>query len=58
MVELQEAGRGGNQSYTLKRVGDTRWGSHFFSVCSLIEMFHQTSLVLLHMTEHGNNYHI
>ena len=36
VVELQEAGRRGNQSYTLKRAGNTRWGSHFFSVCSLI----------------------
>ena len=58
VVELQEARRRGNQSYTLKRARNTRWGSHFFSVCSLIEMFHPTSSVLLHMTEHGNNYHI
>ena len=58
VVELQEVGREGNQSYTLKRAGDTRKGSHCFSVCSLIEMFHPTSSVSLHMTEHGNNYHI
>ena len=58
MVEIQETGRGGNQSYTLKRARDTHGGSHFFSVCSLIEMFHPTSSILLHMTKHGNNYHI
>ncbi|XP_065847572.1 uncharacterized protein [Euphorbia lathyris] len=54
----EEEGRGCNQIGTLKRAGDTHWGSHFFSVCSLIEMYHATSLVLLDMKKKGANFHI
>jgi hypothetical protein len=35
-----------NQIGTLKRAGDTRWGSHFNSICSLIRMFDATCTVL------------
>ena len=36
-----ETGRGANQIGTLQRAGDTHWGSHFQSICSLIKMFMQ-----------------
>ena len=32
-----EIGRGANQIGTLQRAVDTRWGSHFQSICSLIK---------------------
>ncbi|XP_023750053.1 uncharacterized protein LOC111898360 [Lactuca sativa] len=41
-----ESGKGLNQVGTLRRVGDTRCGSHFRSVCSLIDMFACTRVVL------------
>ncbi|XP_021856221.1 uncharacterized protein [Spinacia oleracea] len=34
-----ETGRGSNQKCTLKRAGDTRWGSHVYSIRSLIKMY-------------------
>ena len=34
-----ETGQGANRIHTLKRPGDTRWGSHFGSVYSLMKMF-------------------
>lgn len=34
-----ETGQGQNQETTLKRAGDTRWSSHYASICSLILMF-------------------
>ncbi|XP_074288039.1 uncharacterized protein LOC141613197 [Silene latifolia] len=41
-----ETGRGANQIGTLKRAGDTRWGSHLQSIHSLLNMFDVTILVL------------
>ncbi|XLT90923.1 uncharacterized protein [Arachis hypogaea] len=38
-----ETGRGANQIGTLKRSGDTRWSSHFNSICSLLRMFGATT---------------
>jgi hypothetical protein len=35
-----------NQINTLKQAGDTRWGSHFNSICSVIRMFDATYTVL------------
>ncbi|KAI3813620.1 hypothetical protein L1987_18348 [Smallanthus sonchifolius] len=48
LLELGEikSGKGLNQVGTLSRAGDTRWGSHFKSVCSLINMFDVTRVVL------------
>ncbi|XP_071687618.1 uncharacterized protein [Rutidosis leptorrhynchoides] len=40
-----ETGKGANQVGTLRRAGDTRWGFHFSSVCSLISMFNSTRVV-------------
>ena len=37
-----ETGKGANQIGTLKRAGDTRWSSHFYSICSMINMFAAT----------------
>ncbi|XP_073220907.1 uncharacterized protein, partial [Cicer arietinum] len=41
LLEIDEivTGKGINQIGTLKRAGDTRWGSHFSSICSLINMY-------------------
>jgi len=39
-------GKGKNQVGTVKRAGDTRWGSHFNSICSLICMYEKTCTVL------------
>jgi hypothetical protein len=41
-----EIGKWANQIGTLKRAGDTHWGSHFNYVCSLIRMFDATCTVL------------
>ncbi|KAK9049224.1 hypothetical protein SSX86_031809 [Deinandra increscens subsp. villosa] len=48
LLELGEisSGKGLNQVGTLRRAGDTRWGSHYDSVVSLIDMFAATNLVL------------
>ncbi|XP_062161851.1 uncharacterized protein LOC133868851 [Alnus glutinosa] len=50
-----ETGRGANQIGTLQRPGDTRWSSHFNSVCSLIRMFHATCSVLETISKDGTN---
>jgi hypothetical protein len=47
---------GGNQSCTLQRDGDTRWGSHFNSICSLLKMHTSTSIVLNNISEGGGNF--
>ncbi|XP_062118723.1 uncharacterized protein LOC133832387 [Humulus lupulus] len=41
-----ESGTGLNQIGTLKRAGDTRWGSHLGSISSLLKMFNATCVVL------------
>ncbi|XP_050258909.1 uncharacterized protein LOC126703892 [Quercus robur] len=51
-----ETGRGANQIGTLQRAGDTRWGSHFQSICSLIKMFDATCEVINTISEEGVNY--
>nr|XP_023929395.1 uncharacterized protein LOC112040733 [Quercus suber] len=51
-----ETGRGANQIGTLQRAGDTRWGSHFQSICSLINMFNATCKVINTISEEGANY--
>ncbi|XP_073035006.1 uncharacterized protein [Primulina eburnea] len=40
------SGRGLNQETSLQRAGDTRWGSHYSSLISLISMFSAVSDVL------------
>uniref|UniRef100_A0A2N9ELF0 TTF-type domain-containing protein n=1 Tax=Fagus sylvatica TaxID=28930 RepID=A0A2N9ELF0_FAGSY len=51
-----ETGRGLNQSCTLQRVEDTRWGSHFQSISSLIKMFDATCSILYTISKEGANY--
>ncbi|XP_076940332.1 uncharacterized protein LOC143609466 [Bidens hawaiensis] len=48
LLEMGEikSGSGLNQVGTLRRAGDTHWGSHFNSICSLIDMFGATQAVL------------
>ncbi|KAJ1690216.1 hypothetical protein LUZ63_014371 [Rhynchospora breviuscula] len=41
-----ESGRGLNQIGSLQRPGDTRWSSHYKSICSLAKMFGATVSVL------------
>jgi hypothetical protein len=41
-----DTGRGANQIGTLQRPGDTRWSSHFKSICSLLNMFDASTCVL------------
>ncbi|XP_010695082.2 uncharacterized protein LOC104907790 [Beta vulgaris subsp. vulgaris] len=44
-----ESGRGVNQMGTLKRAGDTRYGSHLYSIRSLLKMFNAKVSVLEHI---------
>ncbi|XP_025693053.2 uncharacterized protein [Arachis hypogaea] len=48
-----ETGKGVNQISTLQRAGDTRWSSHFNSICSLVKMFTATNIVLNNIIEDG-----
>ena len=50
-----ETSRGGNQTSCLQRPGTTRWGSHFNSIRSLIELFGSTQVLLLDISENGPN---
>ncbi|XP_021730790.1 zinc finger MYM-type protein 1-like [Chenopodium quinoa] len=45
-----DSGRGANQMSSLKRAGDTRWGSHLYSIRSLMKIIDATMLVLEHIT--------
>ncbi|GJV89087.1 zinc finger MYM-type protein 1-like protein [Tanacetum coccineum] len=57
LLELGEIkkGKGKNQVGTLRRAGDTRWGSHFFSVCSMLKMFDATRVVLKGIMDNGSS---
>jgi hypothetical protein len=48
LIELGdlETASGANQIGTLRRAGDTRWSSHYDSVCSLLRAYKATFLVL------------
>ncbi|XP_048501318.1 uncharacterized protein LOC125497702 [Beta vulgaris subsp. vulgaris] len=48
LIEIEEVdtGKGMNQIGTLQRPGDTRWSSHFKSICSLLRMFNATRTIL------------
>jgi hypothetical protein len=58
LLEIDEiiAGKGQNQIGTLKRAATTRWGSHFNSICSLMNMYEATCRVLTTLSEEGGNY--
>ena len=51
-----ETRRCANQIGTLQRAGNTRWGSHFQSICSLIKMFDATCKIINTTSEEGANY--
>ncbi|KAF5450063.1 hypothetical protein F2P56_030442, partial [Juglans regia] len=51
-----ETGKGANQIGTLQRAGDTRWRSHFQSICSLMRMFSATCSVINTISNEGSNY--
>ena len=51
-----ETGRGKNQIGTLQRLGDTRWSSHFNSICSLLRMYNATASVLEDLAVKGSTY--
>nr|XP_023909338.1 uncharacterized protein LOC112021000 [Quercus suber] len=55
-IDELEMGTGANQIGTLKRAGDSRWGSHFNSICNLVRMFGPTCLVLENIKEDGSIY--
>ncbi|XP_075499737.1 uncharacterized protein LOC142538264 [Primulina tabacum] len=46
VADERETGRRANQIGTLHRAGTTRWSSHFYSICSLIDMYDATNNVL------------
>ncbi|XP_062075933.1 uncharacterized protein LOC133780069 [Humulus lupulus] len=48
-------GRGLNQNTSLKRSGDTRWGSHYGTLMSLITMFSSTIKVIETIVEDGSS---
>ena len=58
MLEIEEIvpGKGANQIGTVKRAIDTRWGSHFSSICSLIHMYEATCFVLKKIAKEATNY--
>ncbi|XP_061345948.1 uncharacterized protein LOC133291663 [Gastrolobium bilobum] len=51
-----ETGTGSNQVGTLKRASDTRWGSHFYSLCSLQRGYNESCSVLEKICTEGSNY--
>ncbi|XP_061348230.1 uncharacterized protein LOC133293657 [Gastrolobium bilobum] len=51
-----KTGIGSNQIGTLKRVSDTRWGSHFYSICSLQRGYNESCSVLEKIRNEGSNY--
>ncbi|XP_030941602.1 zinc finger MYM-type protein 1-like [Quercus lobata] len=55
-IDELETGTRANQVGTLKRDGDSCWGSHFNSICSLMSMFGPTCLVLENTKEDGSTY--
>ena len=55
-VDELETRKGINQIGTLKRAGDTRWSSHFDSICSVISMFNSTLKVLDNIIIDGSTY--
>jgi len=49
-------GKRGNQVGGLQRPGDSRWSSHFKSICSLIKIYGVTCLVLENFALDGSTY--
>ncbi|KAJ9545408.1 hypothetical protein OSB04_025115 [Centaurea solstitialis] len=49
-----ETGRGLNQELSLIRAGDTRWGSHYKTIISLMNLFPEVVEVLKYVEEDGS----
>ena len=49
-----QTGQGANQIRSLKRPGDTRWGSHFGSIHSLMKLFNAVNFVIQYMASDGS----
>ncbi|XP_023767342.2 uncharacterized protein LOC111915937 [Lactuca sativa] len=49
-----ETGKGLNQEISLIRAGDTRWGSHFRTIVSLVNLFAEVVAVLKYVKEEGS----
>ncbi|KAL5758277.1 hypothetical protein ACOSP7_020888 [Xanthoceras sorbifolium] len=56
IIDELETGKRANQLANLQRAGDTRWGSHFHSICSLLRLFSPTCVVLQNIINDGSNY--
>jgi hypothetical protein len=55
-VDELETKKWANQTGTLKRAGDSRWASHFHSICSLIRIFGSTYSALENIIKGGSTY--
>ncbi|XP_023751327.1 uncharacterized protein LOC111899703 [Lactuca sativa] len=53
-VDEIESGKGKNQIRTLQRPRDTRWSSHFKSICSLMRLFGPSCVVLTDIATKGS----
>ncbi|CAH9128162.1 unnamed protein product [Cuscuta epithymum] len=51
----RQSGRGANQMSFLQRSGTTRWGSHYDSVLSMLELYNATCKVLENIACDGSN---
>ncbi|XP_021757950.1 zinc finger MYM-type protein 1-like [Chenopodium quinoa] len=58
LVEIEglETGKGLNQIGTLQRPCDTRWSSHYRSICSLLRMYRASRSVLADIASEGTTY--
>lgn len=55
-IDELQSGKGANQLGTLARPGDTRWSSHFHSLCSLLRLYGPTIVVLDKIENETSNY--
>jgi hypothetical protein len=55
-IDELETEKGANQIGTLKRAGDTRWSSHFYSICNLLRLFNPACSVLKKIVKEGSTY--
>ncbi|EOX93991.1 Uncharacterized protein TCM_003021 [Theobroma cacao] len=56
VIDELETSKGANQVRILQRAGDTRWSTHFHSICSLMRIFDATCTVIESIIDEGSNY--
>ncbi|KAL5752940.1 hypothetical protein ACOSQ2_023447 [Xanthoceras sorbifolium] len=56
IIDELETSKWAIQLENLQRAGDTRWSSHFHSICSLLRLFGPTCVVLQNIINDGSNY--